>query len=57
VKNVQKILLCMTETYSKKLRVEIKYFEDPFHEITLQCKSIKHSYIKKTDGAQKMKTL
>jgi len=47
----------MTETYSKKLRQEIIYFKDPVHEITLECKSMKHSYLKTTDGVQKIKTL
>jgi len=49
--------LDVTEIYSKKLRQEIIYFKDPVHEITLQCKSMKHSYLKKVDGVQKIKTL
>jgi hypothetical protein len=47
----------MTETYNKKLRQEIIFFKDPVHEITLQRKSMKHSYLEKTDGVQKIKTL
>jgi hypothetical protein len=47
----------MTETYSKKLRQEIIYFKDPVYEITLQCESMKYSYLKTTDSVQKIKTL
>jgi len=56
-KNDQKILLYISEIYSKNLRQEIIYFKDPVHEITLQSKSMKHSYLKKADGVQKIKTL